>query len=195
MESHHGALCRTEQAAPHLHRGIAWALPLLALLAGCAAPQPPVTLPPTATTQAPSDPIEAALRGASAFFSASPQGDPAAAALAVAQLEFLAVEIPAGRSRREMGTLTAPALQAARHDVRAALQIPDAVPPQLVIDAMVTLAQGGTPPRVDAARLRSRLATLPRMPQANAATLMALRDWEFGPPQELLETAMLGRGR
>ncbi|KAA2212649.1 hypothetical protein F0Q34_13100 [Pseudoroseomonas oryzae] len=150
-----------------------------------------MTLPPAATTQAPADPVEAALRGAAGFFDTASRGDPAAAALAVAQLEFLAVEIPAGRSRREMGTLTAPALQAARHDVRAALNIPDAVPPQRVIDAMALLAAGGTPPDMDAAGLRSRLAALPRIPQANAATRMALRDWEFGPPQELLEEARL----
>ncbi|MXP65758.1 hypothetical protein E0493_20620 [Roseomonas sp. M0104] len=166
--------------------------------AGCAAPLPPLRLPPAATGQF-RDPLEAALRGAAAAF-ASPsslRGQPARAALAVAQLEFLAVEIPAGRSSREFGSLVAPGLQAARYEVRGTLGIPSDAPPQAVIDALTAAAAAADPesrlpatlfPAGGAGTWR-QLGSLPRLPQANAATQRALRQWEFGPPQELIDTA------
>ncbi|MDJ0389472.1 hypothetical protein QMO56_15245 [Roseomonas sp. E05] len=181
-----------------MRRGAIFAGLFLAL-AGCATPVPPLRLPAAAVGQA-QDPLEAALRGAAAAF-ASPgslRGQPARAALAVAQLEFLAVEIPAGRSSREFGSLAAPGLQAARYEVRGTLGIPSDAPPQAVINALTAAAAAPgaeaaaaqLPPALfpaGGAETWRRLATLPRLPQANAATQRALRQWEFGPPQELID--------
>ena len=167
-------------------------------LGGCATPVPPVVLP-EAVQRPTQEPMETALRGAAGTF-ASPgrmQGHPNEVAIAVAELEFLAVEIPAGRASRDFGSLVGPGLQAARHEVRRWLSIPEEAPPQAVIDALVfaSAAPGGE----GASRLSQdffaaggsetwrRLAALPRLPQANSATQRALRQWEFGPPQELID--------
>ncbi|WP_159995724.1 hypothetical protein [Roseomonas sp. 18066] len=169
---------------------------LLLLLAGCVAPPPPVSLPPAAVTAAP-NPTTAALRAAAAAFAAPGklQGRPSLAALAVAQLEYLAVEMPSGRVSGDIG-MVAPMLLAARSEVRSWLGIDEAVPPQQVIDAMTAAATapGGEPvaPGQFPAGLSSagpdglwqRLGAMPRLPQANAATRMALRYWEFGPLED-----------
>ncbi len=143
------------------------------------------------------NPTTAALRGAAAAFAAPVrlQGRPSLAALAVAQLEYLAVELPSGRVSGDIGMI-APMLQAARSEVRAWLDIDEAVPPQQVIDAMAAAASapggepaaaGQIPPALSAAgpeALWRRLGAMPRLPQANAATRAALRYWEFGPMED-----------
>ena len=170
------------------------------VLAGCATPVPPLRLPAAVVGQT-RDPLEGSLRGAAAAFAApgSLQGQPALAARAVAQLEFLAVEIPAGRSSREFGSLIAPGLQAARYEVRSTLGIPSDAPPQAVIDALAAAASAPTA-QAAAAQLPAtlfpaggaetwrRLGDLPRLPQANAATQRAVFEWDFGPPQELIDS-------
>ncbi|MFC3124792.1 hypothetical protein ACFOD4_06935 [Pseudoroseomonas globiformis] len=135
------------------------------------------------------DPLEAAIRGAADFFETSYQGDPAWAARAVAQLEYLAVEIPAGRSSRDLGAMVGPALLSARHVLRSTLGIPQQDPPQAVIDRMEAIALN----RASNPDLAQRLMALPRLPQVNSATQMTLRDWEFGPPQELIDVAEVRR--
>lgn len=168
---------------------------LAAVLAACAAtPQsPPVLLPAAAARGAPS-PQAAALRGSAEAF-ASPdrlQGRPALAAIAVAQLEWLAAEIPSGRDLRDWG-YAGPALLSARHEVRAWLGVLQQAPPQAVVDALVAAATvpGGDPAAPAAlppalfpaggGETWRRLAAMPRLPQANSATAMALRSFEFGP--------------
>lgn len=168
----------------------------LGLLAGCALapPEPPVALPPLAARGAPA-PTTAALRGAAEAF-AAPQrlwGRPALAAIAVAQLEYIAVELPSGRWG-DIG-MAAPSLLAARQEVRGALGIASTAPPQAVIDALVAAASapGGDPAApgllpeglfpLGGAEVWRRLGQLPRLPQANAATQRALRHWEFGPEE------------
>lgn len=181
-------------------------LAALAALSSCATPVAPLSLPPAASRTSPY-PLEAALYGAADAFAAPRrlEGRPAAAALAVAQLEFLAVEIPAGRHFRPLGSLVGPALQAARHDVRDYLGIPQEAAPQAVIDALAAAATvpGGDPAAPaqlpaalfpqGGAEVWRRLSALPRLPQANAATQMAVRQWEFGPPQELIDVGGLWR--
>jgi len=168
-------------------------------LSGCAAPLAPVTLP-QAILRPTQEPMDMALRHAAGTFAAPArmQGHPDRVAVAVAELEYLAVEIPAGRSPRDLGSLVGPGLQAARHEVRQWLAIPDDAPPQAVVDALVSAATA--PAGEGAARLPrslftaggaetwSRLAALPRLPQANSATQRAVWQWDFGPPQELLDT-------
>lgn len=177
------------------------------VLAGCALapPTPPVTLPVAAARGAPA-PATAAIRGAAAAFSAPERlhGRPALAALAVAQLEYIAVELPSGRFG-DVG-MVSPSLLAARDEVRGALGIPSTAPPQAVIDAMAAAATapGGDPAGPAAlppglfplggAEVWRRLGQLPRLPQANAGTLRALRHWEFG-PEEPFEMSSLSRRR
>ncbi|MCQ4158935.1 hypothetical protein NON00_03225 [Roseomonas sp. GC11] len=182
-------------------------LALAGLLAGCGLatpPEPPVSLPPVAARAA-LNPVTAALRGAATAFAETGrlQGRPALAALAVAQLEYLAVEMPSGRVAGDIG-MVQPLLLAARQEVRGVLGIPATVPPQRVIDALAAAATvpGGDaaapatlPPDVapgGGALLWQRLGALPRLPQANAATQRALHYWEFG-PDEAIEISMLGR--
>ena len=171
------------------------------MLAGCVAPPPSVSLPPIAQG-ASSDPLEAALYGAADAFAAPARlrANPAAAAVAVAQLEYLAVEIPAGRYLRPLGSLVGPALQSARYEMRRYLGIPQTAAPQAVIDALtaaVSLSSSG--PAAAAAQLPAslfpeggteawhRLADMPRLPQVNSATQMALRQWLFGPPEQMID--------
>lgn len=167
-------------------------------------PEPPVTLPGVAAQGAP-NPVTAALRGAAEAFAhpARLQGRPSLAALAVAQLEYVAVELPSGRVAGDIG-MVQPLLLSARHEVRRALGIADSVPPQAVIDAMVAAAtapggEAAAPARIPpglaeggGAALWQRLSALPRLPQANAATQRALRYWEFG-PEEAIEISALRR--
>lgn len=167
-------------------------------------PEPPVTLPAVAARGAP-NPVTAALRGAAEAFAhpARLQGRPSLAAIAVAQLEYVVVELPSGRVAGDIG-MAQPLLLAARQEVRRHLGIAESVPPQAVIDAMVAAATapGGDaaapaqlPPQLaegGGAALWQRLSALPRLPQANAATQRALRYWEFG-PEETIEISALRR--
>jgi predicted small lipoprotein YifL len=174
------------------------------LLASCGPMAPPLNLPPAANRLS-QDPTSAALHGAAEAFSdpSRLQGRPGQAAIAVAQLEYLAVEIPSGRDLRQWG-IVAPALQGARGEVRRYLGIPDAAPPQAVIDALTAaasapagdaVAPASLPPALFPAggtEVWHRLAALPRLPQANAATSLALRSWEFG-PLDVMDFASLQR--
>ncbi|MBO1073759.1 hypothetical protein [Roseomonas marmotae] len=158
---------------------------MLLALAGCTTSPPPLVLPPAAASLDP-DPVRAAIRGAQAAFAdpAALAGRPREAAVAVAQLEFLSVEIMAGRTSIDLSGIIGPALEAARHEVRGQLGIPDSAPPQAVIDALLAeppaLAQPAIFTLGPEETLR-RLSSLPRLPQANAATLAARTDMEFGP--------------
>lgn len=159
-------------------------LALLAL-AGCAA-QPATTLP-SAAAQAGYDPLPAAIRGAADAF-AYPEAlanKPAEAAVAVAQLEYLATEMMTPRRSLDFSGIIAPALQSARHEVRAWLGIPQGAPAQAVIDALTA-----NPPQLSqpalftagAGETLRRLSAMPRLPQANTATAAARQELEFGLP-------------
>lgn len=167
------------------HAGIA----LLAALAGCAQPGPQtgqgwVSLPPDATIGA-GDPTRAAIINTAYVFGtpSSVAGRPADAARAVAELEYLATEIPTGPRWREFDPTVALALQQARHEERAALDIAPQAPPQAVIDALFAasraLRAGDTaavrrilspPVFPNGALTLQRLASLPPLPIANQAT-------------------------
>jgi hypothetical protein len=167
---------------------------LLALgLAGCAAPQmeaPPV--PPLAA-QGNRTPAYNAIEGAAEAFGNpdSLQGRPAQAAVAVSRLEWSAEAVAADRSFYIFSAVTAPALSAARWEVRRALGISTDASPAVVIAGMeqaaAALSRGDSaaaaaalPPPVFSPDTLTRLANMPRMPQANLATRRAQRDIEFG---------------
>ncbi|MBO1079044.1 hypothetical protein [Roseomonas haemaphysalidis] len=163
------------------------ALLLLASLAACATPPPPATLPPAAS-RLDADPVRAAIRGAADAFAypESLAGRPEAAAIAVAQLEFLAVEVMANRTSLRLSGIVGPALQAARVEVRDYLGIAPGAAPQAVIDALLA-----TPPDLSRPTLFTagpaetlrRLSAMPRLPQANTGTAIARQQMEFGPPE------------
>jgi hypothetical protein len=162
---------------------------LLGALGACGTPPPPPARLPPAARQLEADPVRAAIRGAADAFAypESLAGQPQVAATAVAQLEFLAVEIMAGRTSLNLSGIVGPALQAARSEVRGYLGIPESAAPQAVIDALSAnppdLSQPALFPAGAAETLR-RLSSMPRLPQANTGTAMARQEMEFGPPSE-----------
>lgn len=165
---------------------------LLAALMGCTHPGPQagpnwVSLPADATVGA-GDPTRAAIINTAYVFGtpSSVAGRPADAARAVAQLEYLATEIPTGPRWREFDPTVALALQQARREERAALAIAPQAPPQAVIEALfaasralrandTTAAQRILSPPVfpDGALTLQHLANLPLLPITNQATSRA----------------------
>ncbi|MDB5370502.1 MAG: hypothetical protein JWP20_2060, partial [Roseomonas sp.] len=111
---------------------------------------------------------------------------PQEAATAVAQVEFLAVEIMAKRTSLNLSGIVGPALQAARNEMREYLGIAADAPPQAVIDALLTTPPALSQPALFTAGPQEtlrRLSAMPRLPQANTATAMARQQMEFGPPE------------
>ena len=167
-------------------------LPAFLALAACGSvppPQPGVTLPETARTQGIGDPTRGAIISSSFVFGqpSSVAGDPAAAAQALAQLEFLAVELATGPTWRDIDPLVAPLLAQGRAEARAAFGLDPAAPPQRAVDALFgtaaalragdqARAQAALAPLTGAERAEGtlqRLAAMPHLPQAAAATRAA----------------------
>jgi hypothetical protein len=165
---------------------------LLLAAVGCApaGPRPQhgfVSLPPDAV-QGAGDPTRTAILNAAYAFGspASLDGRPAEAARAVAQLEFLASEIPSGARWREFDPTVGLALQGARQEGRAALGIASEAPTEAVVDALFATSRAlGAGDGVAAQRLLAppacpnglrtlqRLSNLPPLPAANRATSRA----------------------
>lgn len=170
-------------------------LALLLLAGGCApqgggggaqpaAPPTSAVLPPDAVVGA-GDPTRAAILNAAYAF-ASPAnlaGRPAEAARAVANYEFLAVELPTGPRWREFAPTLAGELAAGRAELRGVLGIAPTAPPQAVIDSLYAasraLRAGDTAAAerilsapiytAGGAATLQRLAALPPVPRANVA--------------------------
>lgn len=116
-------------------------------------------------------------------------GRPAEAALAVAQLEFLASELATDpRYAPEINPAVLQTLQVARAEMRGFLGIPDAADPQVVIEAMRRAGaalRDGSRVRAEAAlsgpafpegpqAVLAKLDAMPRLPRtANAAGMVA----------------------
>ncbi|NKE46371.1 hypothetical protein HB662_16435 [Roseomonas frigidaquae] len=163
----------------------------LLLAAGCAPMPPPesVFLPPSAEGRGAGDPTRGAILASSYAFAtpASLAGDPAAAAEALAQLEYLTVELGFGGAWRDMNPLVSTELRRARAETRAALGFRQDASPQVAVNALygasAALRQGdrataGTrlaglagPGGTEAAL--ARLAALPPLPRAASATGLA----------------------
>jgi hypothetical protein len=162
-------------------------------LAGCAdpgRPPPPSASLPERSGAGAADPTRSAILASSYAFNhpQSLQGRPAEAAEALAQLEYLAVEIPTGGRYRSFNPLTGQELVAARDEARRALGISPAAAPQSVIDSLSAAAAGlrrgdragaeaslapVAVPETGGAGLASRLAALPPLPRAGWATARA----------------------
>jgi hypothetical protein len=162
----------------------------LLLLGACAMPPPAPSarLPYDALVGA-GDPVRSAVASTSFAFSHQGQlaGQPADAARALAQMEYLAVELP--NNPRFVGgpaNLQTQMLQA-REEWREALGIPPGLPPQPVIDSLYAAARAlrAGQPEAAAAALPTaifpqggqvtltRLAALPGLPRTNTAAVGA----------------------
>lgn len=168
------------------------AFPLLLLLAACApftAPIQGVTPPPSADQRGAGDPTRGAIISTAYVFGqpAAVAGNPAAAAEAVAQLEYLAVELAIGATWRDIDGLVAPAMAGGRDEARGALGLRPGVSAQSAIDSLSAAAgalRAGEGSRAEAALAPvsadpgvtlQRLAALPYLPRAASATNAAYR--------------------
>jgi hypothetical protein len=168
------------------------AILVLIPLAACGTPPPqqqPVTLPGSAMPQGLSDPTRGAILSAS-FVYARPgtiAGDPAAGAEALAQLEFLTVQLATDQRWIGLSPSVQLLLLQGREEARAAFGIPQGVPPQAAVDALygaaaalraadrgAAAAQPGK--LVGAARaepMLAQLAAFPSLPRAAFALAQA----------------------
>jgi hypothetical protein len=130
--------------ARHLLPRRAAPLVALAALAACNRPPPPVAVLPAD----PGNPFADLARQAilhTAYAFADPQrlaGRPAEAAQAIAEAEFLAIDLSTNQRWTEMLPLVQVAFLQARPEWRGALGIDAAAEPQAVIDAMTRLRMG-----------------------------------------------------
>jgi len=165
--------------------GLAACAPTSTTSAPGAAQPVSATLPPDAVVGA-GDPTRAAILN-TAYAFASPAnltGRPADAAQAVANYEYLTVEIPNGPRWREFPQTIPQQLAAGRGELRNAVGIAPNAPPQAVIDSLYAASRAiRAGDRTAAERILSgpifptggtatlqRLASLPPVPLANIAT-------------------------
>lgn len=167
-------------------------LPMLAVLAlgACTLPPPPqyASLPADAVVGA-GDPLRSAVANTSFAFSSQSQlnGRPAQAARAVAQMEWLTVEIPGNPRLTGISPTVLNQLVEARSEWRAALGIPAEVEAQPVIDSLYAAARALSTGQSGAAAAAlpagifpqggqatiNRLAALPGLPLTNQAAVGA----------------------
>jgi hypothetical protein len=178
-------------------------LALLLGLSACA-PQPPAEfarLPPDAVIGA-GDPLRSAVANTSVAFGSprSLAGRPAEAAQAVAQMEYLAVQLPSNPRFTNVSPTAGPQFSAARREWRSALGIPTEQPPQAVIDSLFAASRALQAGQKDAAAASLpanvfpqggqtallRLASLPNLPLTNEAAVTA---------SQTLQRSEAGRGR
>ena len=172
-------------------------LPALALLllAACVTPdQPPqgyATLPNDAVTGA-GDPTRAAIIGTAYAFGtpSSLAGQPAAAARAVANFEYLATELPYGPRWRGFSGTIGPDFVAGLTELRPAIGIAPNAPAQLVVQSLYAASRAlNAGDQAAAERALSvpiftaggsatlqRLAALPPLPRVAAATARAAQE-------------------
>lgn len=180
-------------AAPRLSRmGLGLGGLLFLLLPGCTPPGPPpisVSLPPDAV-QGAGDPTRAAIINTAYVFGnpGSVAGRPGEAARAVANFEYLTVELRYGPRWVGFSPLVSTEFARGLPEVRSAVGIAPSAPPQPVIDALYAASRALragdiasadrilSPPLFPAggAATLQRLASLPLLPHANNATALAL---------------------
>ncbi len=162
-------------------------LPALLLLTACAVqgvgPVESVSLPPSASGGL-TDPTRGAILSSAYVFGqpGTVAGNPAAAAEAIGQLEYLAVEIPTGPRWRDLDAIVTPMLAMGREEARQAMGVRPGVPAQSAVNAFYgasTSLRAGDRAAAEAAlapvapqpgATLARLAALPYLPRAAAAT-------------------------
>lgn len=170
-------------------------LATIALLAGCVTPDMPpqgyATLPPDAVEGA-GDPTRSAIIGTAYAFGnpGSLAGNPAAAARAVANYEYLATELPYGPRWRGFNGPIGPLFADGLRELRPAIGIAPNAPAQPVVSSLYAASRavnagdqaaaerslsGPFFPNGGAATLQ-RLANLPPLPRVAAATAFAAQE-------------------
>lgn len=163
---------------------------MLPLLAACAQTPLPDTarLPGDAVVGA-GDPMRTAVLSANAVFAhRSPAaGNPAEAARAIAQMEFLAVDLPQNNNLASASSTLVPDLNIARREWRGVLDIAPDAPAQPVINALYAAGRALDAGNADAAAAAlpssifrkggsatvALLSALPRLPSTAAAVATA----------------------
>ncbi|UPY38587.1 hypothetical protein [Sediminicoccus sp. KRV36] len=166
------------------------ALLALPLLAACASTPPVDTarLPRDATIGA-GDPARGAVFSTNSVFSERhpAAGRPADAARAIAQMEFLAVDLPQNNNLTAASSTLVPDLATARREWRGVLDIAPDAPAQPVINALFAASRALDAGQPDAAASAlpstlfrkggtatlTQLAALPRMPSTASAAATA----------------------
>lgn len=156
---------------------------LLVGLAACGAPPPYAALPPDAVSGSGDPTRSAILRNGYVFaHPAELVGQPAAAARAIADMEYLAVELPYGPRYVEMVPQVALDLGAARREWRGVLGIAPEVPAQAVIDSLYAVSRGAGEQALPPAAFpqpgltMARLAALPPLPRTQLAADRAVQE-------------------
>lgn len=173
----------------HPSRLARFALLLLPVACAPMTPPPSVTLPPAGQPAGAGDPTRAAILASSYVFNqpGTVAGDAAAAAEALGQLEYLAAEIASGPQWIDLDPLVAPMLAQGRAEARAAFGLDPAASPQRATDALYATATALRAGNREAAAAAlapvtgaegapatlQRLAALPHLPRAAAATARA----------------------
>lgn len=143
-------------------------------LGACAPTTPPLfaSLPPDAIVGA-GDPLRSAVANTSTAFGTQRElaGRPAAAAQAVAQMEFLAVQVPNNPRYPNISPTVGIQLAEARQEWRGALGIPASQPPQAVINSLYAASRA-----MRAGQKQAAAAALPAdvFPQGGETTLLRL---------------------
>jgi hypothetical protein len=153
-------------------------------------PRDNVSLPPDAV-QGAGDPTRSAILNAAYAFGtpSSLAGRPAEAAVAAAQLDYLASEITFGPRWREFDPTVGLLLQRARGEVRTYLGISQEAAPQAVVDSLYGASRAlrsndrtaalrimAPPVYPNAEGTLGRLAAVPLLPTANQATARAAQE-------------------
>jgi len=175
------------------------ALLALPLLAACTA------MPPAETASLPRDAVNGAgdptrtavLTTSSVFAQQSPAaGRPAEAARAIAQMEFLAVDLPQNQSFTMASATLVPQLRTAQREWRSALDIAPQAQPQAVINALYAASRALESGQRDAAAAAlpssifrkggpatlTQLAALPHLPSTASASVTAQQAIQTGTP-------------
>ncbi len=177
-----------------------FALLALPLLAACTA------LPPTETASLPRDAVTGAgdptrtavFTTTSVFAQQRPAaGRPAEAARAIAQMEFLAVDLPQNQNFTAASGTLVPQLRTARREWRGALDIAPEAQAQPVINALYAASRALESGQGDAAAALpssifrkggaatlTQLAALPHLPSTAAASVTAQQGIETGNPSQ-----------
>lgn len=166
---------------------------VMLLAAGCAPVEPPPTLPPSIGPQAgfvSRDPIMVVGQDVTAFFRAPRAGQPAAAARAIAELEWLADAVPANPRWQTASGTAIVALAQSRWEARTALGIPSNTPAQAVINGLA-----GAAVAIEAGDRAALAAALPRavFPLGPEGTVRRLSQ-PPSVPSAMLALAALSRG-
>jgi len=106
----------------------------------CTTGEAPPTMPGPTPDAVSSDPVRRAGQEAASFFRRPEANKPAAAARAIADIEFLAARVPTDPRWRTSSATALSQLAQARNEGRAALDIPTSAPAQGVIDGLLAAA-------------------------------------------------------